>query len=240
MSDVEDLVTAKRAGIVRRIESVMSTWGHIVEEGTDWTEALNREYWSYVVDKFRPGDSVVIHSFDHRIQFTMLVLDCNTSSDPVYLDVAFLPVYPTDAKGKASRDTSGEVLNILAKNVPWLIGGSADLYPSTKTRLTFKEAGDFEADNYAGRNFHFGIREHAMGAILNGLSLSKIRPYGSTFLIFCDYLRPALRLSSRTGSYPMRSISSSTSFTACESSPATPIARRSGEPAGRRASSRSW
>ena len=96
MSDVEDLVVAKRAGIVRRIESVMNTWGHIVEEGTDWTEALNREYWSYVVDKFRPGDSVVIHSFDHRIQFTMLVLDCNTSSDPVYLDVAFLPVYPTD------------------------------------------------------------------------------------------------------------------------------------------------
>jgi hypothetical protein len=96
MSDVEDLVVAKRAGIVRRIDSVMNTWGHIVEEGTDWTEALNRDYWSYVVDKLRPGDSVVIHSFDHRIQFAMLVLDCNTSSDPVYLDVAFLPVYPTD------------------------------------------------------------------------------------------------------------------------------------------------
>src|SRR5947209_3384027 len=85
-----------------------------------------------------------------------------------------LPTYPTDAKGKAGRDASGEVLNILAKNVPWLIGGSADLAPSTKTRLTFKEAGDFEADNYGGRNFHFGIREHAMGAVLNGLSLSKV------------------------------------------------------------------
>jgi transketolase len=105
-----------------------------------------------------------------------------------------LPVYPADPKGKASRDSSGEVLNVLARNVPWLIGGSADLAPSTKTRLTFKEAGDFEAGDYAGRNFHFGIREHAMGAVLNGLSLVKVRPYGSGFLIFSDYGRMPVRL----------------------------------------------
>jgi transketolase len=106
-----------------------------------------------------------------------------------------LPVFPTDAKGLATRDSSGKVLNKLAQNIPWLLGGSADLAPSTKTRLTFEGAGDFAATSYDGRNFHFGIREHAMAAILNGLSLSKIRPYGSGFLIFSDYLKPALRLS---------------------------------------------
>jgi transketolase len=105
-----------------------------------------------------------------------------------------LPVYPADAKGKAGRDVSGEVLNLLAKNVPWLMGGSADLAPSTKTRLTFPEAGDFEAGSYGGKNFHFGIREHAMGSILNGLSVSKVRPYGSGFLIFSDYGRNPIRL----------------------------------------------
>jgi transketolase len=106
-----------------------------------------------------------------------------------------LPAFPADRKGLAGRDASGQVLNTLARNVPWLIGGSADLAPSTKTRLTFPEAGDFSADNYGGRNLHFGVREHAMTAIVNGLSLSKVRPYGSTFLVFSDYLRPALRLS---------------------------------------------
>jgi transketolase len=106
-----------------------------------------------------------------------------------------LPTFPPDGKGIAGRDASGQVLNALAQNVPWLIGGSADLAPSTKTRLTFAGAGDFTADNRGGRNFHFGVREHAMGAILNGLSLSKVRPYGSGFLIFSDYSRPALRLS---------------------------------------------
>ena len=105
-----------------------------------------------------------------------------------------LPTFPVDPKGVAGRDASGKVLNVIAQNVPWLIGGSADLAPSTKTRLTFAEAGDFTADNYGGRNFHFGIREHAMGAILNGLSLAKVRPYGSGFLIFSDYSRPAIRL----------------------------------------------
>ncbi|MBX3277176.1 MAG: transketolase [Acidobacteria bacterium] len=108
---------------------------------------------------------------------------------------ANLPVYPTDPKGVAGRDASGKVLNILAQNVPWLLGGSADLAPSTKTRLTFDGAGDFTASSYGGRNFHFGIREHAMGAALNGMSLTKIRPYGSGFMIFSDYVRPAIRLS---------------------------------------------
>jgi transketolase len=105
-----------------------------------------------------------------------------------------IPQFPADAKGLAGRDASAKVLNAVAQRIPWLIGGSADLAPSTKTRLTFEGAGDFEAGTYAGRNFHFGVREHAMGAVLNGLSLSKIRPYGSGFLIFSDYGRPAIRL----------------------------------------------
>jgi transketolase len=106
-----------------------------------------------------------------------------------------IPEFPADPKGKAGRDSSGVVLNAVATNLPWLIGGSADLAPSTKTRLTFEGAGDFTAASYAGRNFHFGIREHAMGSILNGMSLSKVRPFGSGFLIFSDYSRPAIRLS---------------------------------------------
>jgi transketolase len=104
-----------------------------------------------------------------------------------------LPVYPADPKGKATRDTNAEVLNAVAKNVPWLIGGSADLAPSTKTRLTFSGAGDF-SPTHNGRNMHFGIREHAMGAIMNGLALSKVRAYGSGFLIFSDYGRAPIRL----------------------------------------------
>ncbi len=105
-----------------------------------------------------------------------------------------LPVFPPDAKGLASRDSSSKVLNALAKKIPWLIGGSADLTPSTRTRLTFDGAGDFEAGQYCGRNLHFGIREHAMCSILNGMVLSKIRAYGSGFLIFSDYSRPPMRL----------------------------------------------
>ena len=108
---------------------------------------------------------------------------------------AGLPVFPADAKGIATRDASGQALNVLAGHVPWLLGGSADLGPSCKTRLTFAGAGDFSAYNPAGRNLHFGVREHAMAAVLNGLSLSKIRPFGSGFLIFSDYGRPAIRLS---------------------------------------------
>jgi transketolase len=105
-----------------------------------------------------------------------------------------IPSFPPDAKGLAGRDASAKVLNAVAQAVPWLIGGSADLATSTKTRLTFDGAGDFEAGSYGGRNMHFGIREHAMGAVMNGLSLSKVRPYGSGFLIFSDYGRPAIRL----------------------------------------------
>ncbi|MGA8224235.1 MAG: transketolase [Candidatus Acidiferrales bacterium] len=106
-----------------------------------------------------------------------------------------LAAFPADAKGLAGRDSSAKVLNAIAENFPWLIGGSADLSPSTKTRLTFKGAGDFEAGNYTGRNLHFGIREHAMGALLNGMALAKLRPFGSGFLIFSDYGRGAIRLS---------------------------------------------
>ena len=104
-----------------------------------------------------------------------------------------LPEYPADEKGVAGRDAGAKALNVLAGNVPWLLSGSADLAPSTKTRLTLEGAGDF-SDEAAGRNLHFGIREHAMGAIMNGLALSGLRVAGSTFLIFSDYLRPTLRL----------------------------------------------
>jgi transketolase len=107
---------------------------------------------------------------------------------------AGLPAFEPDEKGIAGRDASAKVLNALAQHVPWLIGGAADLAPSTKTRLTFEDAGDFQAEDYSGRNFHFGVREHAMGAVMNGLSLCKVRPYGSGFLIFSDYGRPPLRL----------------------------------------------
>jgi transketolase len=96
----------------------------------------------------------------------------------------------------ASRDSAGKVLNAIAKRVPWLIGGSADLAPSTKTLLGFDGAGHFQAATPGGRNLHFGVREHAMGAALNGMSLCRVRPYGSGFLIFSDYGRGALRLGS--------------------------------------------
>jgi len=107
---------------------------------------------------------------------------------------ADLPTFPADARGVASRDASGKALNAIAGRVPWLVGGAADLAPSTKTRLTFEGAGDQSAAEPGGRNLHFGVREHAMGAILNGLALSKVRPFGAGFLIFSDYARPTLRL----------------------------------------------
>jgi transketolase len=107
---------------------------------------------------------------------------------------ANLPTFPADAKGIAGREASGRVLNVLAQNIPWFLGGSADLGPSNKTTLTFEGAGDFQAGNPGGKNFHFGIREHAMAAIVNGLSLSKVRAFGATFFIFSDYARPAIRL----------------------------------------------
>ena len=109
-----------------------------------------------------------------------------------------LPTFPADVKGMATRESSGKVLNAIAERVPWLLGGAADLAPSTKTHLSFDSAGEFQAsgnDDYRGRNFHFGVREHAMCAIANGLALSKLRPFASSFLIFTDYCRGAVRLS---------------------------------------------
>ena len=106
-----------------------------------------------------------------------------------------LPVFPADSKGIAGRDASGKTLNVIAQNIPWFLGGSADLGPSNRTLLTYTGAGDFQADTPAGKNLHYGIREHAMAAIVNGLSLSKLRAFGATFFIFSDYARPAIRLS---------------------------------------------
>jgi transketolase len=106
-----------------------------------------------------------------------------------------LPVFPADPKGIAGREASGKVLNVLAQNIPWLLGGSADLGPSNKTTLAYEGAGHFQAGSPGGKNLHFGIRENGMAAIVNGLSLSKLRPFGATFFIFSDYARPAIRLS---------------------------------------------
>jgi transketolase len=106
---------------------------------------------------------------------------------------ADIPTFDADEKGLATRDSSGKVLNAIVKRVPWLLGGSADLAPSTKTDI--KEAGSFEPNNYGGSNFHFGVREHGMGSAVNGMALSHLRAYGSTFLVFLDYMRPPVRLS---------------------------------------------
>ncbi len=112
---------------------------------------------------------------------------------------AGLTEFPADEKGLATRSSAGKALNGFAKHIPWLLGGSADLAPSTNTLLTFDGAGHFEPADYAGRNMHFGIREHAMAAALNGMALSGLRPYGATFFVFSDYLRPSMRLSSIMG-----------------------------------------
>ena len=134
---------------------------------------------------------------DYRKQFPELATEIEQMQRrelPVGWD-RNLPSFPPDPKGIAGRDASGQVLNVLAQNIPWFLGGSADLGTSNKTTLKFPKAGDFEAESPEGRNFHFGIREHAMAAIVNGLSLSKLRAYGATFVIFSDYARPAIRLS---------------------------------------------
>src|SRR5258707_9907192 len=110
-----------------------------------------------------------------------------------------LPSFPADAKGMATRESSGQVLNALAKNIPWLLGGSADLATSNKTTLKFEGAGDFfKVGNYGGRNFHVGVREHGMGSALNGIVISKLRAFGGTFFNFTDYMRPAMRLAAIT------------------------------------------
>jgi len=115
-----------------------------------------------------------------------------------------LPSFSADAIGIASRDASGKVENAIAKGLPWLIGGSADLAPSTKTLMTFEAAGDFEPYNHSGRNMHFGIREHAMGAAVNGMALSGLRPFGATFLIFSEYMRMPIRLAALGSSRSQR------------------------------------
>src|SRR5579863_5591476 len=134
---------------------------------------------------------------DYRAQFPDLAIEIDQMQRrelPAAWD-RNLPDFPADQKGIPGRDASGQVLNALAQNIPWLIGGAADLGPSTRTTLKFAGAGDFEPGSSGGRNLHFGIREHAMAAIINGLSLSKLRAFGSTFTIFSDYARPAIRLS---------------------------------------------
>jgi transketolase len=106
-----------------------------------------------------------------------------------------IPTFPADAKGIASREASAKVENAIAPHLPWLVGGAADLSPSTKTRMVFDGAGDFQPDNHGGRNLHFGVREHAMGAAVNGMALAKLRSFGSGFMIFSDYMRNPIRLS---------------------------------------------
>jgi transketolase len=143
-----------------------------------------REQWQTKFDSYRKQYAELAREF---AQMQAHELPQGWDSD--------IPSFNADAKGIATRESSGKVLNAIAARVPWMIGGAADLSPSTKTNLKFEGAGSFEADNYGGRNLHFGIREHAMGAVVNGLALSNLRAYGSTFLIFSDYMKPPIRLS---------------------------------------------
>jgi transketolase len=151
--------------------------GAIAERG-----AKLRDEWVALTDKYREAYPELSGELDLLLKDKL----------PEGWD-ADIPTFEADAKGVASRDSGGKVLNAIAGKVPWLIGGSADLSPSTKTDI--KNAASFEADDYAGRNFHFGIREHGMGAIVNGMALSHLRSYGSTFLVFADYMRAPVRLS---------------------------------------------
>ena len=143
-----------------------------------------RETWEATLEEYRAAYPELADELD-RIQRRELPEDWD----------AEIPTFPADPKGIASRESSGEVLNAVAKRVPWLIGGAADLAPSTNTRLKFEDAGDFEPDDRKGRNFHFGIREAASAAIANGLAVSKLRPFWSGFLIFSDFARGPIRLS---------------------------------------------
>ena len=156
---------------------VLEYMRHAGERGEHW----ERE-WNDVLTKFRDQHSELAAEWDLMQRGEL----------PSGWD-ADIPGFAADPKGKATRDTGAAAENAIAKHVPWLIGGSADLAPSTKTLIAGES--DFESGNYGGRNFHFGIREHAMGAILNGMVLSKVRAFGATFLIFSDYMRPAIRLS---------------------------------------------
>jgi transketolase len=157
-----------------------------VQEGFEKTMSSRaaplREAWEAMLQKYRTEHADLATEVDAIINGTL----------PDGWD-AEIPTFEADAKGIASRDAGGKVLNAIAKKMPWLIGGSADLAPSTKTDI--KGEASFEANNYAGRNFHFGVREHAMGSIAVGMALSGLRSYGSTFLVFLDYMRPPVRLS---------------------------------------------
>ncbi|MBO0911193.1 MAG: transketolase [Acidobacteria bacterium] len=146
------------------------------ELSSKWTELFS----SYAAQFPELGDHI------HRMQRRELPRGWDKS----------LPAFPADRKGLATRESSGKVLNAVAQSVPWLIGGAADLATSNKTDLKFEGAGIFEAGNYGGRNIHFGVREHAMGAALNGMALAKVRPFGGTFFNFTDYMRPAMRIAS--------------------------------------------
>jgi len=155
---------------------VKTYMGKAVERGAQWEKEWNADYSAWA--KSFPD---LAKTFDLMVKKE---LPAGWDKD--------IPTFPADAKGLATRESDGKVLNAVAKNVPWLLGGSADLYPSTKTLID--GAAGFEKDDYGGRNFHFGIREHTMGSILNGMALSGLRPYGSTFFVFSDYMRPVLRL----------------------------------------------
>jgi transketolase len=154
------------------------------EDGIGKRAADARREWSQLFDSYRAQYPELATEIE-RMQRRELPANWDRN----------LPVFAADPKGIAGREASGKTLNVLAQNVPWLLGGSADLAPSNKTLLTYEGAGNFQADSPGGKNLHFGIREHAMGAILNGMATSKVRPYGATFFIFSDYARPAIRLS---------------------------------------------
>jgi transketolase len=154
------------------------------EEGIGRRGAEARAKWDAIFARYRSAHPELATEID---QIEKRELPAGWDKD--------LPEFPADEKGIAGRAASGKVLNKLAENIPWLVGGAADLATSTKTELTFEGAGDFEPGSLGGRNLHFGIREHAMSAAVNGLALSKLRAFGSTFLIFSDYARPAIRLS---------------------------------------------
>ena len=141
-----------------------------------------REAWEATLERYRSAEPALAAELD-----AMLADKLPDGWDDD------IPTFPADEKGMASRDASGKVLNAIAPKLPWLIGGSADLAPSTKT--TIEDGGSFEPDSYGGRNFHFGVREHGMGAVVNGMTLSHLRGYGATFLVFLDYMRPPVRLS---------------------------------------------
>jgi transketolase len=160
----EQIRTVLRDALVQRADSQFTAWNAALESLTKTEPALAEE-----LKRMRAGEMPEGWAVN-------------------------LPVFDADEKGIATRASGGKVLNALAEQVPWVIGGSADLSPSTKTNLTFDGAGSFSATNYSGRNLHFGVREHAMGAIANGLALSYLRSYTSTFLVFSDYMKPPIRL----------------------------------------------